>query len=139
MSSDVLDVIDHHIDPLQHVGRGLPGGTVQGVHRKAGFRVLAAGDVVAGIGVAADAVLRPEQGDEIHLGCLEEDVDGGTEVPVHPGGIRHQAHPLVAELLETIPFQHVDAGIHLGGERKARQGKDECQQLLHGQSFLTRP
>ena len=137
--ADVLDVIDHHIDPFQHVGRGFPGGTVQGVHRKAGFRVLAAGHVVAGVGVPADAVLRAVQGHEVHLGRLEEDVDGGAEVPVHAGGVRHQAHPLAAEFLESVPLQHVDAGIDLGGQREARQRKEECQQLLHGQSFLTRP
>ena len=125
--TDVLDVIDHHIDPLQHVGRRFPGGTVQGIHREAGFRVLAAGDMVTGVRIAPDAVLRAVQGHEVHLGRLEEDVDGGTEIPVHAGGVRYQAHPLAAEFLETIPLQHVDAGIDLGGERKARQREDQCQ------------
>ena len=110
---DILDVVHHHVDILEHRRRRLPRAPIKGEYRQPGFGVRAALYVVAGVGIATDAVLRTIERHQIHLRRLEQNVDGGTKVPVHPAGIGHQSHPLAAEFLEAIHLQHIDAREHL--------------------------
>ena len=82
--------------------------------------------MVARIGISPHPMFRPVKGDEIHFGGVKKDVDGGAEIPVHAGGIRHQTHTLAFEVFEVIAFQHVDAGIHdQEGEKEKNSMHDQ--------------
>ena len=79
--------------------------------------------MVAGIDVSADSVLGTEKGHEIHLGCVEEDVDGGAKTTVHTAGVGNQPHTLACEFLKTIAFQHFDSRDNLGAEHGSTEKK----------------
>ena len=113
--ADVLDVVDDDVEAAEHLRGRLAGRAVDGVDRQAGRLVAAALDLAAGVDVAADAVLRREQGDEVDFGGLEEDVDGALQVAVHPRGVREQADALALQAFEAALAEDFDAGLDGGG------------------------
>ena len=113
-AAHVLDVIDHDIDALQHLFRRLPGAAEERVYRQAGVGVLAGLHLAAGIHVAAHAVLRSVEGDQVDARRLEEDVDGGTQLAVHPGGVGDQPDALAFQASEMALPQDLDAGLDPG-------------------------
>ena len=141
--SNVLDVIDHYVYPLEHLLRGLTGGAVQGIHRKAGCGVRAAFNFVAGVGVPTDAVLRAEEGHQVHLRGLVQDVNGGTEVPVHAAGVGYKANALSNQFLEAVALKDLDAGHDgftgglLGGGLRVCAGGNRKRCQYDYQSFHT--
>ena len=64
----------------------------------------------ARVGIAADAVLGAEEGDELDLRDGVEDVDGAAQTSGDAGGVCYQANAFADERLEAVGDQHVDAG-----------------------------
>ena len=60
--------------------------------------------------IPPDAVFGTEEADQPDAGRLEEDVDGGAQLAVHPAGIGQQADLLALEDVEAARFQDFDAG-----------------------------
>jgi hypothetical protein len=83
---------------------------------KTGTGIFGAVHMVSGIHVSPHAMLRAEEGHQVHLRCLEEDVYGAAEVPVYAAGVGNQAHALAQQGLEATLYQHFQAGGHLGTE-----------------------
>ena len=79
----------------------------------------------AGIGIAADPVLRGEKRLEVDSRSGVKDVDGGAEIVVDAARIGHQTDILTHKSLKTTTFQHLDPGAYnlfLSGLRgKGRQ------------------
>ena len=92
----VLDIVHHNVHTFEHFRRRFTGAAIEGEHRQAGLGVLAAFHLVAGVDIAPHPMLRAIQGHQVHLGGFKQNVDGGTEVPVHPAGVGHQAHTLAS-------------------------------------------
>jgi len=86
------------------------------------------------IGVSGDAMLRTEEGHDLHAGSVGEDVDRGALLIVEPGVIGNQADVFAVEGSELLHFQDVEACLHapyaasplyrlgvgLGRDRRAR-------------------
>ena len=131
----ILDVIDHHVEAFEHFGRRLAVFAVDGIYFQAGRFVEGVFGVAAGIDVAADAVFRGEEADQVDVFGFIEDVDGRLEIAVDAAGVGEQAHFLAFESRETAVTQHFDArfdhrcgaaGLRLraaaGAERQYRHG-----------------
>ena len=115
---DVLNVVDQHVDVLEHLGRGLVRLAVERVHLHAGFGVDLVAHRIAGVGVAAHAMLGAVERHQFHTGSLIEDVNCRLEIVVDSTGIGHQPHALALQLLEAAVAQHLDAGFHHGTHRQ---------------------
>ena len=115
-AAHVLDVIDHDVHALEHLFRGLAGVAEKRMHRQAGVRVFAGIDLAAGIHVPAHAMLGSVEGDQLHVGRLEKDVDRGTQFPVHAGGVGHQADPLALQACEMTFPEDLDARFDDGAD-----------------------
>ena len=62
-----------------------------------------------GRNIVADAVFRPEEGDEPDARGVPEYVDRADAEPVHPGRVGQQADALSAEWGETVGLQDIDS------------------------------
>ena len=121
--SYVLDVVHHHIYPLEHLRGGLTGGAVKGEDRESGFGVLAAIHMVSGPGVSPHPVLGAVKGHKVHLRGIEEDVYCGAEVPGNAAGIGYKANPLAFEHAEAVLLQNLDSGDNLRMEAETYKGQ----------------
>src|SRR5438874_2145599 len=72
-AADVLDVVDERVNPLKLLSRGPLGLAVKTVNGEPGFRVFTVRYRL--VHLAADAVLRAEQGYQRNAGCLVEQVN----------------------------------------------------------------
>jgi hypothetical protein len=81
---------------------------------KAGAGIPGAVYMVSGIHVSAYAMLRAEEGHQVNLRSLEQDVNSAAEVAVYAAGVGNQAHPLAQQGFKTILYQHFQAGGDLG-------------------------
>ena len=124
-AADVLDVIDDNVKSLKHLLARLAVGSVDGIDRDSGLGILEISDMGAGIGIAADPVLRGEKRLEVDFRSGVKDVDGGAEIVVDAARIGHQSDILTHKSLKTTTFQHLDPGAYnlfLSGLRgKGRQ------------------
>lgn len=68
--------------------------------------------MIAGVHVAAHAVLGGVQPDEFHVGRLVKYVDCRLEAVVNAGGVGDEAHALALEGGEIHVAEHLDAGLH---------------------------
>ena len=105
----VLDVVDHHVEALEHLGRRLAVLAVDGPDFQAGRLVEGVFGMAAGIDVTADAMLRREKPHQVHVFGLEENVDGRMELAVDAAGIGEQAHLLAFQAREAAVAKHFDA------------------------------
>ena len=72
------------VEALELLRGGEAGLAVEGENGNAGAGVDGLSlDVLAGVGIATDPVLRAEEGDQLHSRGAVQDVDGGVEVAVH--------------------------------------------------------
>ena len=108
--SDILDVIDHNVNPLQHLRGRLPRRPVERINGKSCPGVRAVSDVVSGIDVAADAVFGPIQSDKIDLRRIGEDIYRTAKVRCDAAGVCHQSDTLSHKRLEAPCLQDFDAG-----------------------------
>ena len=92
------------------------------MHRQAGVLVHAGLDLAAGIDVAAHAVLRRVERDELDVRRLEENVDRGAQLAVHARGVGDQADALAFQARETAVPQDFDARLDLRGGGFSRGG-----------------
>ena len=75
--------------------------------------------------IPPDAVFGTEEADQPDAGRLEEDVDGGAQLAVHPAGIRQQADLLALQDVEAALLQDLDAGFD--DARGGRLGNDSLR------------
>ena len=113
-AAHVLDVVDHDVDAFEHLAGGLARVAVERMHGQAGALVPAGLDLAAGPDVAAHAVLWRVEGHELDVGRIVEDLDGGAELAVHPGGVGDQADALAFQAGEIAFPQDFDAGLDPG-------------------------
>ena len=108
----------------EHFRRGFPGGTVQGIYGKPGFGILCIGHLIPGIYISPHPVFRAEEGHQVHLRRLEEDVDGGVQLAVHAGRVGDQADALAFQAREMVVTQDFDARLDArgGGGGRSRGG-----------------
>ena len=125
---DILDVINHYVDALQHLLGRLAIFPVDGINLYARCSVHRIVHLVPGVGIPADTVLRAEKGHEIDILGLIEYVDCGTEVAVHPARICHKTHTLALKPFKATAFEHLDAGTHLHSRGSIKHCRQECQQ-----------
>ncbi len=116
----VLDVVHHGVEVLHHVHRRMPllhRVAINAVHGNLGCGIDGIADVRS-IHGPGDAVLRTEDGDQLHAGRMRKDVDRALALGVESALIRHQpdAARLALGSLENVEvtrFQDVEAGLHL--------------------------
>ena len=125
---DILDVINHYVDALQHLLGGLAIFPVDGINLYARCSVHRIVHLVPGVGIPADTVLRAEKGHEIDILGLIEYVDCGTEVAVHTARICHKTHTLALKPFKATAFEHLDSGAHLHNRSSIKYYRQECQQ-----------
>ena len=125
---DILDVINHYVDALQHLLGRLAIFPVDGIHLDSRCSVHRIVHLVPGVGIPADTVLRAEKGHEIDILGLIEYVDCGTEVAVHTARICHKTHTLALKPFKATAFEHLDAGTHLHSRGSIKHCRQECQQ-----------
>ena len=85
--------------------------------------------LAARIDVAADAVLGGIQGHELHVRSLEEYVNRGIQLAVHPRGVGHQAHTPAFEYGETVLSKNLDADFHPGARADCGQQRRRANQV----------
>ena len=117
----ILDVIDHHIQALKHLGRGFAIFPINGIHGDAGLRIGRVFHLVTRIGIAPHAMLGSEKGFQFHTGCSRQDIDGRTQVPVDAAGVGHQPHFFPFQAGETAVTQDLYPGADLGAKGYGRQ------------------
>ena len=150
--ADVLDVEEEEVHPLQHLRGGLAGTTVQGVHGEARRGVHRALHPLAGFGGTPDAVLRPEEGHQLHLRMLVEEVHRGqhgvADARYDARVVGDEPHPASRQEVQAILDEHLGphpdrrllgqgqrfapvAGAAPGGqdEEEERQGLSPCAQV----------
>ena len=108
------------LQPGDHLRGRFAVRAIDGIDGQAGGRVFRIGDVGAGIGVAPHPVLGGKELLQPDFRRVVQDVDGGTEVPVHAAGVGHQADTFADEAFEAAGLQHFDAGFHLRGRGEAQ-------------------
>src|ERR1043166_1104687 len=111
-ATDILNVVNEHIQALKLFGRWLAGLAIKAVDGKTCIFVGAIGEVFAS--QSADAVLRTEQGPQGHSRRILEQVNRGQTISVVAGMIGDKANTLAFERCELVLCQHVYAVEHLG-------------------------
>jgi hypothetical protein len=102
-AADLLQVVDEHVDVLQHLRRGgAVFGEIEGVDRDAGLRVGLVAHLLPGLDVAADAVLGGEQGDQLQVGVLSDQVDIRCARTVDAGVIGDEADAPAAKPIRDV-------------------------------------
>ena len=108
---DILNVIHQHIDVFEHFRGRLVGLAVEAEDRNIlqgiDFRV----DLAAGFLLAADAVLRPEQGGDGHPGHRHEHIGDVPALGVVGGVVGDDPHPLAGKQLGEL-IHPVQSGAH---------------------------
>ena len=121
-TADVLNVIDEDVHILEHLGGRTSGLAVDRVDGHAGGGVGHIVHMVAGMNVAAHAVLGGKESREFHTGSLVEDVHGALQVVVDAGGICDEAHTFALQALEAAVTEHLHARLHVSRQAHAHQG-----------------
>ena len=111
-AAGVLQIVDHGIEPLDHLGRRLARRTVKRMHRQTGADIHAALDLVAGRHVTVDAVLRTEQSHERDARGAAQHLDRGLEAVVYSRRIGDEPDPFAGERLETAFGEDLVAQLH---------------------------
>lgn len=113
--ADILNIEDERIEAGELIGGGFAAVfAVKAVDGEASFGVGFVVDVF--IGFAADAVFGAEEGDEVDVGGLVEEVDGGGAGAIAAGVIGDEAEALVFEGGEILGLEGIDAVEGLGGQ-----------------------
>ena len=123
----ILDIIDHHIDALEHLRRGFARRSVQRIDGQAGLFIDAVRHFSARIDIATHSVFRAIQRDQIDLGGLLQNLNRGHKLTIHPAGIGQQAHAFAFENVKSpVPkYFHpwFDRSRRLQGQQREQQKK----------------
>ena len=126
--SDVLDVEDERVEPLEHRGGWPAMFAVQADDRDAGRGVEAVVDN-GDVELAARAVLRAEEPDEFDVSGSMQVAGCAAPVARQARMIGDQSDALSGQRRKAVACQHIDAGEHVGragtGQREKRTGKEE--------------
>ena len=106
-ATDILDIVDQHIYPLQHIGGSLAGLAIERTNGKTGGGIGRVVHMIACMHIAAHAVFRTEQRYQIYVGSFMQNIDGGFELVVHSGRIGDQAHSFPLQYLEITIFKNL--------------------------------
>ena len=119
-ATNVLNVVNQHINVFEHCGGGLVGFAVKWVSLYASFCIHCVAHCVAGVCITTHAVFGTIKCHQFHSGRLIQNVDGGFKIAVHTAGIGHQTHALALQLLKAAIAQHFNAGFYLRGGKHSR-------------------
>ena len=126
--SDILNVINHYVDALQHLLGRLAIFPVDGIHLDSRCSVHRIVHLVPGVGIPADTMLRAEKGDKIDIFRIVQNINCGTEIAVHPARIGHKSHTLAFKPFKATTFKHLYSGAHLHDRSSIKYYRQECQQ-----------
>ena len=131
----VLDIIDHHIDALEHLRRRFAGRSVQRIDGQASFLVYAVRHLSACIDIAAHPVFRAVKRHQIHFGSLLQYLDGGHQLAVHPAGIGQQAHAFAFENVKSPVPEYFHPRFDRSGRLQGQQREQQKKRSFHFPNF----
>ena len=105
----VLNVIDEHVDALEHLGGRRAGLPVERIDRQSGRGVGRVFYFVAGMHVAAHTVFGAVKSHQIDVGSLKQDIDGRFQRVVYPCGVGDETDSFPFQYLEVVFFQNLDS------------------------------
>ncbi len=126
-AADVLDVIDHDVQPLKHLLAWLAVGAIDRIDRNSRLRILEILNVGTGVGIAADSMLGGEKRLKVHSRSLVKDVDGRAEIAVNSARIGHKTDILSHKSLKATAFKDFNPGAYNLFFRSRANGGRQCR------------
>ncbi|OPZ76769.1 MAG: hypothetical protein BWY77_01829 [bacterium ADurb.Bin431] len=108
--ADILDVEDQHLHIREHLRGGLVVFAVEAVDRDPGAGILFVIEQGARLQAAAHSVLRAEEGDQLQIAGLREQVGGMAAVAGDSGVVGDQSDPLASQGFEAVADEKVQTG-----------------------------
>ena len=123
-ATDVLNVVDEHIDILQHLVRRRAIFAIERINGQSRSRVGVVSHRVTGMHIASHTMLRAKQSHQLYVLGSMQDVDIRPQVIVYSRRIGDQTDPQVLQDFEVLLFQNLYAGLHFLC-RRATEGKPQ--------------
>jgi hypothetical protein len=131
-----LQVVDQDIDIAQHFRRGsVVLRLVEREDRDAGLWILLVSHCRTRRRIAADAVLGREEGDQLQVLMLRDQIDVRCARAIHGAVIGDQRDALAAKRRRDIGEKDLDPGPHgtsvLRGDGQRQRSDDQCNENSH--------
>ena len=110
--ADVLDVVQHEVDILEHLGGWNPRVAVQREDRYAGGGIDRGFDALTRRRLSADTVLRRKERRQSNAICLVKEIDGAPPIRRDAGVVGDETDAFSAHEVYRIAEQHFDAQPH---------------------------